>query len=118
MSVARITLGSPPWNPHATFADVMYGKTASSAPMRYAPKLSPMSQFRSTRLPIVGSWSFLRVVERDRRSRLRDVGLASKVQRLGVLERDEPKAQPISGLELRDERKVHARDVTDARIAA
>src|SRR5262245_51408605 len=94
------------------FADVMNGSTWSSAPMRYAPKLSPMSQFRSTRIMDAS-----RVLERDRASRLLDLMLACKVQRVRIVERDWPKCYLIARFELGEQRKVDRRNFADARIA-
>src|SRR5215218_10009081 len=47
-SIVRIMVtGSPAWKPQATFAVVMCGITASSAPIDQLPKLSPQSQLMS-----------------------------------------------------------------------
>src|SRR6056297_2985903 len=43
-------LGSEAWNPQATLACVTYGMMPSSLPIRYKPKLSPMSQLISARM--------------------------------------------------------------------
>src|SRR5215831_14701839 len=42
-----MTSGSPPWKPHATFADETILSISASLPIVQAPKLSPMSQLRS-----------------------------------------------------------------------
>src|SRR5215470_9056579 len=51
-TVLRMTCGSPPWNPHATLAELMNGMMASSAPSVQRPYDSPMSQYRSIILAI------------------------------------------------------------------
>src|SRR5271166_1626375 len=47
LTVSNMTSGSPPWKPQATFAEVTIFSISASLPMVQAPKLSPMSQFRS-----------------------------------------------------------------------
>ena len=46
-SYLSITIGSPACQPYATFAVVTYLMISSSPPSLYAPKLSPMSLFKS-----------------------------------------------------------------------
>src|ERR1051326_8978704 len=94
------------------FAEVMYGNTASSAPISYAPKLSPMSQLMSTGIVLSV------MTKRNRRARLPDVVFASKVQPLRLVDRDRAKPDAIAGLELREQGEIHARDFGDSRIAA
>src|SRR4051812_24692364 len=94
------------------FADVTCGSTSSSAPISYAPKLSPMSQLMSTRI------ASSVVVQRDRRAYLAEVVFAGKVQPLCLRERDRAKAKAISGLELSNHGEIHGRDLGDARVAA
>src|SRR3954463_8619996 len=94
------------------FADVTCGSTSSSAPISYAPKLSPMSQLMSTRI------ASSVVVQRDRRAYLAEVVFAGKVQPLCLRQRDRAKAKAISGLELSNHWKIHGRNLGDAWIAA
>src|SRR5215213_7342055 len=49
-TVLRMTCGSPAWKPPATLAEEMYCIISSSKPIFQGPKLSPMSQLRSTRI--------------------------------------------------------------------
>src|SRR3982750_85645 len=93
------------------FADVTCGSTSSSAPISYAPKLSPMSQLMSTRI------ASSVVVQRDRRAHLAEVVFAGKVQPLCLRERDRGKAKAISGLELSHHGKIHGRNLGDPWIA-
>src|SRR5262249_19617676 len=47
VTVSNMTSGSPPWKPQATLADETIFSISASLPIVQAPKLSPMSQFRS-----------------------------------------------------------------------
>ena len=47
LTTLSITMGSPPCQPQATLAVVTYFMISSSFPMEYAPKLSPISLFKS-----------------------------------------------------------------------
>src|SRR5229473_7090322 len=47
LTVSNMTSGSPPWKPQATFAEDTIFSISASLPIVQAPKLSPMSQFRS-----------------------------------------------------------------------
>src|SRR6516164_4869943 len=63
-TVSNITSGSPPWKPQATFAEVTIFNISASLPMVQAPKLSPMSQFRSiTSIGVAPGFSVLLIWE-------------------------------------------------------
>src|SRR5215469_5719942 len=61
VTVSNMTSGSPPWKPHATFAEETIFSISASLPIVQAPKLSPMSQLRS-----ITSIGFLRMAGRPR----------------------------------------------------
>src|SRR5687767_15381599 len=47
ITVSRMVVASPPWKPHAMFADDTRSSSASSSARRDRPKPSPRSAFRS-----------------------------------------------------------------------
>src|SRR5712671_811758 len=55
LTVSNITSGSPPWKPQATLAEDTIFSISASLPIVQAPKLSPMSQFRS--ITSIGGYS-------------------------------------------------------------
>src|SRR5262245_588042 len=67
----RMIVGSPAWNPHATFALVTKSSRASSSPSRQTPKPSPRSALRSTSLTVPWSLTRSMVAYRPRHRRHR-----------------------------------------------